>query len=121
MDRTTEGRIQEIQLYILQMQSYDKSGNIDKRSQEVNGMTKRIPHHENTSRGAFALGNSNTPPQIDTRPNSAAKCLTFGNGSAFVRASAIISAVGQKTRRREPSSMIHQMKWKQMSMCLVRA
>ena len=46
MDRTTEGRIQEIRLYILQMQSYDKSGNTDKKykgTQEVNGMTKRIP------------------------------------------------------------------------------
>jgi hypothetical protein len=61
-------------------------------------MTKRIPRRENMSHGTFALSNSNTPPQIDTRPNSAAKCFTFGDGSAFVRASAIMSAVGQKTR-----------------------
>jgi hypothetical protein len=44
---------------------------------------------------AFACRNSNTPPQIDMSPSSAAKCLTFGNGKALVSVSATISSVGQ--------------------------
>ena len=38
---------------------------------------------------------SNTPPQTNTSPSSFAKCLTFGEGKAFVRASATMSFVGQ--------------------------
>ena len=38
---------------------------------------------------------SNTPPQTDMSPSSAAKCLTLGDGSALVSVSATMSLVGQ--------------------------
>ena len=38
---------------------------------------------------------SNTPPQWAVRPNVSAKCLTFVDGSTFMRALATISSVGQ--------------------------
>jgi hypothetical protein len=43
----------------------------------------------------ICLPDSNTPPQIDMSPSSAAKCLTFGDGRALVSVSATISLVGQ--------------------------
>ena len=98
------------------------------RIQEVNGelQMKRIHATRVTASREYVSWRicprqSNTPPQIDTRPNSAAKCLTLGEGKALVSASATISAVGQKTSQREPSSMIQRIKWNRISMCLVRA
>ena len=38
---------------------------------------------------------SHTPPQTSRRPKHSAKCLTLGDGSAFVRMSATMLAVGQ--------------------------
>jgi len=38
---------------------------------------------------------SNIPPQAVERPNLEAKCFTLVEGSAFVKASASISSVGQ--------------------------
>jgi hypothetical protein len=53
----------------------------------VNGHTRLVL--------AFAGPYSNTPLQIDSSPSSFAKCLTLGDGNAFVSVSATISSVGQ--------------------------
>ena len=56
------------------------------------------PAHDITMTASNARSrvcHSNTPPQTDTSPSSAAKCLTLGDGRAFVSVSAIISLVGQ--------------------------
>ena len=45
--------------------------------------------------GLGAALHSNTPLQSCTSPSSAAKCLTFADGKAFVNVSAIMSVVGQ--------------------------
>ncbi len=52
----------------------------------------------------------NTPPQTMQSPRHLAKCLTFGEGSALVSASATMSAVGQYTSHNAPFSTTQWMK-----------